>query len=127
MRSRGASTKRFLLNDRGQIAEGTGENVFVVRDGTLLTNDGSADVLEGITRETVIELARDRGIPDRSRTDRLEEFLGADEIFLTGTAAEVTPVSAVDDLRLRGSSADGRARASLRGSRARRIPSRALA
>jgi branched-chain amino acid aminotransferase len=90
----------ILLNDRGEVAEGSGENVFIARNGRLVTNDGSADVLEGITRESVMTLARDRGIPVEVRPMTVADLREADEIFLTGTAAEVTPVSQLDDLPL---------------------------
>ncbi|MHB8147212.1 MAG: branched-chain amino acid transaminase [Vulcanimicrobiaceae bacterium] len=90
----------ILLNDRGEVAEGTGENVFVVRNGRVRTNDASADVLDGITRATVIELARDRGIDVEIGPIAVSDLLDADEVFLTGTAAEVTPVCGIDDRRL---------------------------
>jgi branched-chain amino acid aminotransferase len=87
----------ILLNDRGEIAEGTGENVFVVKNGALHTNDTSADILDGITRASVIDLARDRGIAVRIAPLTLEDLLTADEAFFTGTAVEVTPLACVDD------------------------------
>ncbi len=87
----------IMLNDRGEIAEGTGENVFLVKGGVLLTNDASADILLGITRDTVLTLARDRGIPVVVRPLSLDDLLGADEAFFTGTAAEVQPLACVDD------------------------------
>jgi branched-chain amino acid aminotransferase len=87
----------ILLNDRGEVAEGTGENIFVVKDGVLRTNDRSADVLHGITRATVIELANDRGIPVRVEALTVDDLHEADEVFFTGTAAEVTPLACIDD------------------------------
>jgi branched-chain amino acid aminotransferase len=87
----------ILLNDRGDVAEGTGENVFLVRSGRLYTNDASADVLEGITQATVVELARDLGIAVEIGRVTVGELRAADEVFLTGTAAEVMPVSRIDD------------------------------
>ncbi len=87
----------ILLNDRGEVAEGTGENVFVVKDGTLRTNDRSADVLHGITRASVIDLARDRGIPVEVGVLTVDDLHDADEVFFTGTAAEVTPLACVDE------------------------------
>ncbi len=86
----------LLVNDRGAIAEGTGENVFLVRDGRLLTPRAEDDILPGITRASVITIARDLGIACEERTLDREDVLAADEIFLTGTAAEVTPVRALD-------------------------------
>ena len=87
----------ILLNDRGEIAEGTGENVFVVKNGVLATNDGSADILMGITRGTVLELAADLGIPIEIRPLTAAELLDADEAFFSGTAVEVTALACVDD------------------------------
>ncbi len=87
----------ILLNDRGEIAEATGENVFIVKDGVLQTNDIDADVLAGITRDTVLSIAADEGIPARVAPITREALAAADEVFLTGTAAEVVPVKAVDD------------------------------
>jgi branched-chain amino acid aminotransferase len=90
-------SEAILLNDRGQIAEGTGENVFVVKNGVLRTNDGSADILMGITRRSVLELAADLGIETQIGPISLDELLAADEAFFTGTAVEVTPLTCVDD------------------------------
>jgi len=87
----------ILLNDRGDVAEGTGENIFVVKDGRLRTNDASADVLEGITQATVVELARDRGIAVEIGRITPAELLAADELFFTGTAAEVMPILQIDE------------------------------
>jgi branched-chain amino acid aminotransferase len=87
----------ILLNDRGEVAEGTGENVFVVKDGVLHTNDRSADVLHGITRASVIELASDLGIPLEIGVLTVDDLHDADEVFFTGTAAEVTPLACIDD------------------------------
>ncbi len=82
-----------LLNDRGEIAEGSGENIFVVRDGALLTNDKRADILPGITRDSVLTLAREAGLSVTIRPLTLDDLTGADEAFFTGTAAEVVPIS----------------------------------
>jgi branched-chain amino acid aminotransferase len=87
----------ILLNDRGEVAEGTGENVFVVKNGVLRTNDRSADVLHGITRASVIELARDRGLTVEIGSLTVDDLYGADEVFFTGTAAEVTPLASIDE------------------------------
>ena len=86
----------MLLNDRGEVAEGTGENVFVVKNGAITTNDYTADALDGITRATVIELARDRGYEVVVRPLSVDDLMAADEVFFTGTAAEVTPISHID-------------------------------
>lgn len=87
----------ILLNDRGDVAEGTGENIFVVKNGALHTNDRSADILHGITRASVIDLARDHGIPVTIRPLSVDDLDAADEVFFTGTAAEVTPLRCIDD------------------------------
>ncbi|HEY3592229.1 MAG TPA: branched-chain amino acid transaminase [Polyangiaceae bacterium] len=86
-----------LLDTQGYVSEGSGENIFIVKKGRLITPPSSSSILEGITRDTVLTLAREEGIPvaeDRITRDQL--YL-ADESFLTGTAAEVTPVREVDD------------------------------
>ncbi|HZZ65430.1 MAG TPA: branched-chain amino acid transaminase [Candidatus Baltobacteraceae bacterium] len=87
----------ILLNDRGEVAEGTGENIFLVKNGRLHTNDARADILEGITRDTVIRIARDRGIPVDVAPITMDDIGSADELFFTGTAAEVMPIVQVDD------------------------------
>jgi len=86
----------ILLNDRGEVAEGTGENVFAVKNGAIATNDFTADALDGITRTTVIELAHDLGYDVTVRPLTVDDLMGADEVFFTGTAAEVTPISHLD-------------------------------
>jgi len=87
----------ILLDDAGHVCEGSGENVFVVRDGAILTPPLTAAILDGINRKSVIQLARDLGYEVITRDiDRAELYL-ADELFLTGTAAELVPVREVDD------------------------------
>jgi len=85
----------LMLDENGFIAEGTGECIFVVRDGKLISppNDNS---LESITQATILELADDFGIPVERRNITRDEIYIADEVFLTGTAAEVTPVRSLD-------------------------------
>jgi branched-chain amino acid aminotransferase len=93
----GGYDEAILLDSSGYVSEGSGENIFVVRKGVLHTPDLSCSILEGITRETVITLARELGmivVEDRITRDQL--WL-ADEVFFTGTAAEVTPVREVDN------------------------------
>ena len=90
----------ILLNDRGDVAEGTGENIFVVKNGRLRTNDASADVLEGITQATVIQLARDYGIAVEIGPIAPADLFEADELFFTGTAAEVMPILQIDEYQL---------------------------
>jgi branched-chain amino acid aminotransferase len=79
------------------VSEGSGENIFVVRKGILYTPDLSCSILEGVTRDTVITLAREMGLTvEECRITRDQLWL-ADEVFLTGTAAEITPVREVDN------------------------------
>ncbi len=87
----------IMLNDRGDVAEGTGVNIFVVKDGSLRTNDRSADVLPGITQASVVDLARERGLTVDVGSLSIDELHAADEVFFTGTAAEVTPLRCLDD------------------------------
>jgi branched-chain amino acid aminotransferase len=86
----------ILLNERGDVAEGSGENIFIVRGGVLRTNDASSDVLYGITRDSILQLAADEGIPSEIGPISLDALLGADEAFFTGTAAEVVPILSID-------------------------------
>jgi len=90
------AAEAILLNADGSVAEATGENVFFVKNGLLTTNGDASNILPGITRDTVLRLATDLDIPAVVRPFRPEDLLGADEVFLTGTAAEVTPVAAID-------------------------------
>jgi branched-chain amino acid aminotransferase len=87
----------LLLDAEGHLAEGSGENLFIVRDGKLLTNDESHSILPGITREAVIKIAIDLGYQVETRALDLEDLVSADEAFFTGTAAEVTPIREVDE------------------------------
>ncbi len=86
----------LMLNYQGEVAECTGDNIFIVRDQQLLTPPYEAGVLHGITRATVMELARNDGIGVVEETITLEDLFAADECFLTGSAAEVVPVIKVD-------------------------------
>jgi branched-chain amino acid aminotransferase len=85
----------ILLDTSGFVSEATGENVFIVRDGVLKTPPAET-VLEGITRASILELARDKGIATQEATITRDELYIADEVFMTGTAAELTPVREVD-------------------------------
>jgi branched-chain amino acid aminotransferase len=90
----------IALDVSGFISEGSGENIFVIRDGKIYTPPLSASVLGGITRDTLVTLAREAGI-EVVETNILREFLYiADEIFFTGTAAEVTPIRSVDKIMI---------------------------
>ena len=87
----------ILLTDDGFVADGSGENVFVVKDGRIWTPPLSTSILPGITRDSVIQIAQDLGyVVEETNLVRSDLYL-ADEIFMTGTAAEVTPVRSVDD------------------------------
>ena len=87
----------ILLDHRGNVCEGTGENVFVVRDGRLGTPGHSSSILDGISRKSIIEIARDLGLEVVERDVARSELVLADEVFLTGTAAELVPVREIDD------------------------------
>ncbi len=86
----------IMLDPEGYVAEGSAENIFVVIDGTLHTPDLTS-ALDGITRRTVVQLAKDMGIPTAERRITRDELYVADEAFFTGTAAEVTPIREVDN------------------------------
>jgi len=90
----------IALDAEGFLSEGSGENLFLVKNGTLLTPPLVSSVLPGITRDTVLQLARRLGIPvEQARLPR-EMLYVADEVFLTGTAAEITPVRSVDRIKV---------------------------
>jgi branched-chain amino acid aminotransferase len=87
----------ILLNSHGFVAECTGENIFVVKDGALLTPPLSSGALEGVTRDSVMTIARDLGYEVREENLLRTDMYSADEAFLTGTAAEIVPMRSVDD------------------------------
>ncbi len=86
----------ILLNEQGMVCEGTGENLFVVSDGALITPPVSDGILEGITRESIMRIARDKGLPVVEASLVRTQLYTADELFMTGTAAEIVPVRSVD-------------------------------
>jgi branched-chain amino acid aminotransferase len=86
----------IMLNSQGKVSEGTGENIFVVKKGKIATPPIGASILEGITRNTIIELAKESRLELAERDVARSELYTADEIFLTGTAAGVVPVMTVD-------------------------------
>jgi branched-chain amino acid aminotransferase len=86
----------LMLDPQGYVAEGTGENIFVVKKDIVRTPPTSAAILSGITRDTAITLLREQGVDVREEAVARDELYTADEIFLTGTAAEITPVRDVD-------------------------------
>ena len=90
-------TEAILLDGHGHVAEATGENLFMVRRGVLRTPPTSSAILEGITRDTVIALARELGLRVDEAPIARDELYLADEVFLCGTAAEITPVREIDD------------------------------
>lgn len=95
--SAGGYDEAILLTEDGNVGDGSGENVFAVKDGVIFTPDLSASILPGITRDSVLTIARDLGYGVRERPLIRTDLYMADELFMTGTAAEVTPIRAVDD------------------------------
>jgi branched-chain amino acid aminotransferase len=98
--NRAGYDEAILLTDDGFVADGSGENVFVVRDGEIATPPLSTSILPGITRDTVIQIAQDLGHTVEERNLIRSDLYLADEVFMCGTAAEVTPVREVDDQRI---------------------------
>ncbi len=90
----------ILLDDKGHVCEGTGENVFVVKEGAIHTPPQASSILDGINRKSVMQIARDLGYEVVERDIARAELPLADEVFLTGTAAELTPVREVDDIEI---------------------------
>ncbi|MCK6620147.1 MAG: branched-chain amino acid transaminase [Calditrichaceae bacterium] len=88
-----------FLNLEDRISEGPGENIVIVKNGVVTTNDKSESVLEGITRTTILKLAEDLGYRTDIAPITVEDFLHAEEAFFTGTAAEITPITRVTDSR----------------------------
>ena len=89
----------ILLDQRGFVCEGTGENLFVVKDGVIATPGFNSSILGGINRLSAITIARDLGYEVVERDIARGELYIADEIFMTGTAAELTPIREIDDQR----------------------------
>ncbi|HZZ86661.1 MAG TPA: branched-chain amino acid transaminase [Anaeromyxobacteraceae bacterium] len=90
----------ILLDTDGYVAEGSGENIYIVKDGTLFTPPLSSPVLAGITRDSVLKLAKEHGIPVVEQKFTRDTMYIADELFMSGTAAEITPVREVDNRRV---------------------------
>lgn len=90
----------IMLNSRGYVSEGSGANVFVVKNGELLTPGYSSDILDGVTRRHVMRLAHDLGIPVHERTIARGELYTADELFFCGTGVEISPIGKVDHVVL---------------------------
>lgn len=96
----------ILLDPQGYVAEASGENIFAIKRGKLFTPSLGGSILGGITREAILVLCQELGIPIAERTITRDELYTADEVFLTGTAAEITPVRSIDDREI-GSGARG--------------------
>jgi branched-chain amino acid aminotransferase len=90
----------ILMNTQGKVCEATGMNIFVVRNGQLITPGFEQDILEGITRDSILKIAQDLGIPTLQRPIDKSELLIADEVFLSGTAAKITPVKQIETFHL---------------------------
>jgi branched-chain amino acid aminotransferase len=86
----------IMLNSSGKVAEGSAENIFIVKNGMIKTPPLDADILNGITRDSVIQLIRSNGIKLIEKNITVNELLKADEVFMTGTAAEVKSVTKID-------------------------------
>jgi branched-chain amino acid aminotransferase len=86
-----------FLNLEGNIAEGPGENIFIVKDGVFITNDKTESVLEGITRDSILEMAKSLDLETRIGGITKEDFLTADEAFFSGTAVEIAPIIRIVD------------------------------
>jgi branched-chain amino acid aminotransferase len=87
----------IMLNTSGMVVEASAENIFIVKDGYLVTPPTSSGALSGITRESIISIAKHNGIPCDKRNISRDELYTADEVFLTGTAAEIKPVGEIDN------------------------------
>lgn len=90
----------IALDINGYVSEGSGENIFVVRDGIIFTPSSAQSILSGITRKSVIELAEDLGYEVRESMIARELLYVADEVFVTGTAAEITPIRSIDKIKV---------------------------
>jgi branched-chain amino acid aminotransferase len=90
----------ILLDEGGNVCEGTGENIFVIKDGVINTPGQAASILDGINRKSCIQIARDLGYEVVERDIARAELALADEVFLTGTAAELTPMREIDDIEI---------------------------
>jgi len=96
----GGYSEGIALDDRGMVSEGSGENIFLVNNGKLYTPPLGASVLPGITRDSVIQIARGMGIEVMEMSVQRSALYLADEVFLTGTAAEITPIRSIDKITI---------------------------
>jgi branched-chain amino acid aminotransferase len=90
----------IALDDRGYVSEGSGENIFVISNGVVNTPPLSSSILAGITRDSVIRICQDLGLPIKERSIQRAALYVADEVFFSGTAAEITPVRSVDRIAI---------------------------
>ncbi|NEO00215.1 MAG: branched-chain amino acid transaminase [Moorea sp. SIO3I7] len=90
----------IMMNSDGKVSEASGMNIFVVRNGQLITPGFDQDILEGITRDSILTLAKDMGLPTIQRPVDKSELFIADEVFLSGTAAKITPVKRIENYHL---------------------------
>jgi len=95
--SKAGYEEAILLDSHGFVCEGSGENIFIVRDGEIVTPPQSAGILDGISRKSILQIARDLGIEVVERNLARAEMYLADEVFMSGTAAELVPVREIDD------------------------------
>jgi len=93
----GGYDEALLMDVNGYVSEGSGENLFMVKNGRLITPPLSASILQGITRDTILTLAREEGLTVTEEMITRDQLYLADEVFLTGTAAEVTPIREIDN------------------------------
>ncbi|VVB76686.1 Amino-transferase class IV [uncultured archaeon] len=97
---RAGADEAIMLSGNGYVAEGSGENIFLVNDNKIITPSAESDILLGITRGTIIELARSLGMEVEERNVHREELFTSSEVFFTGTAAEITPITRIDSKRI---------------------------
>jgi branched-chain amino acid aminotransferase len=93
----------ILMNSQGKVCEATGMNIFIVRNGQLITPGYDQDILEGITRDSILTIAKNMGIPTVERPIDKSELFIADEVFLSGTAAKITPIKIIENFPLSSS------------------------
>jgi len=98
--NRAGYDEAILLTAEGYVADGSGENIFTIKDGTIRTPPLSTSILPGITRDSVIQIAQDLGYPVEETNVIRSDLLLADEVFMCGTAAEVTPLRSIDDVEI---------------------------
>jgi branched-chain amino acid aminotransferase len=97
----------ILLDTNGYVCEGSGENLFMVKGGRVITPPLSSSILAGVTRDTILTLAREEGLPVAEEAFARDQLYLADEAFFTGTAAEVTPIREIDDRKIGGGAGIG--------------------